>query len=150
MTKAQVWKWCSKYIRLRDALEYCKRSGIDIRQFARVEDLPVKCCDCDYVAPWIETDAGHFFGRGLGGGSGVYFDERNIFAQSKPCNAGWRGDVAQDYLGFMTEKYGEKVIDELHVLHKARILKQKDIVGYGLYYKDAYEKLVKQFTAGTT
>lgn len=141
--KKKAWYWCSRYIRLRDALSYCKKMGIDISQFSRVEDLPVKCCTCGVVKSWIRMDAGHFISRGMGGGSGVYFDERNIHAQSKDCNA-WKQGSPEEYRKFIIEKYGQGVLDELNIKHhipgrmgtmEFQILEQ--------HYKDEYKKLTK-------
>jgi len=143
--KQKAWDWCSKYIRLRDALAYCGEKGIDPTQFARIEDLPVKCCTCDKVRQWIDMDAGHFIGRGLGGRSGVYFDERNIHAQSKDCNALEQGNLA--YLDFMLDKYGQKVIDELRWLDKNQSYKYK-ITAIGEMYKRMYEELKGEVKSG--
>jgi hypothetical protein len=141
--KKKAWDWCSKYIRLRDALAYCKTLNIDIKQFARIEDLPVECCDCNSVKPWVQMDAGHYIGRGLYGKSGTYFDERNIHAQGKLCNAGFRGDTSLAYTEFMFREYGQKVVDELHIKHKTHTYSQIEIVGLGEYYKQEYENLCK-------
>lgn len=143
--KQKAWEWCSRYCRLRDALNYCRINDIDIRQFAKVEDIVGKCCTCDDVRPWIEMDAGHYFDRGGGGTSGVYFDERNINLQSKSCNAGFykgtrRPDIKANYDKFMLDKYGQGVIDELLFLHNNQSYKYK-IIGIGLMYKEMYEKL---------
>ena len=88
-------------------------------------------------------DAGHFIGRGLGGGSGVYFDERNIHAQSNLENA-FLGGNPHEYEKFMLKNYGQKVIDELRLKHKTNKYTQKDIIGLGLYYKAEYLKLCKE------
>ena len=72
--KTKASNACSRYIRLRDALEYCYDHSIDISQFNRPEDIIGKCCTCGAVKSWVRMDAGHFKGRGIGGGSGVYFD----------------------------------------------------------------------------
>lgn len=143
--KAKAWAWCSRYCRLRDALDYCRQMGIDIRGYSRIEELPVKCVDCDRVDAWIYTDAGHFFGRGLGGDSGVYFDERNIHAQNKLCNSGFRGDsvrVAHDYKKFMLERYGQQIIDELTIKHHGGSkCSTVELMALAEYYKQRYEEL---------
>jgi 5-methylcytosine-specific restriction endonuclease McrA len=76
--KEKAWKACSRYIRLRDAIAYCLKHGIDLTQFNRPEDIIGKCCTCGKVKSWIYLQAGHWKGRDLGGKSGTYFDERNI------------------------------------------------------------------------
>lgn len=137
--KKKAWYWCSRYCRLRDALEYCNKMGIDLSQFNRPEDLPVKCCTCNSVKSWIRFDAGHFISRGLGGSSGVYFDTRNIHAQSKDCNA-WKQGAPKEYDEFMREKYGQAVMDELLFQH--HIAKKHNYFLLEEYYKHEYKKLV--------
>jgi len=139
--KQKAWYWCSRYCRLRDALEYCARMRIDTSQFSRIEDLPVQCCTCKKIQSWIRMDAGHWISRSSGGRSGVYFDERNIHAQSKDCNAFYQGR-AQDYYDFMLKKYGQEVIDELKFLDKNQSYKYK-IVAIGLMYQQMYEELLQ-------
>jgi len=143
-TKQKAWQWCSKYIRLRDALDYCKRTKTDISQFSSIGNLPVNCCTCNKViSSWKYADAGHYFGRGLGGGSGAYFDERNINAQCKRCN-GFKGGNIQVYDEFMLQRWGQGVIDELFILHHGgRKYQNGELIAMGQLYKDLYEELLK-------
>lgn len=139
--KKEAWKWCSLYIRLRDAIEHQKN----------YPDQPfgnVKCCTCHRVIPWratgrgkSECDAGHFIRRGLGGGSGVYFDEKNIHAQCKRCNL-WDPDMEPRYLDFMLEKYGQNTVDLLKFMDKNHNYNRK-IVQTGLMYQQMFEELKK-------
>ncbi len=123
--KQKAWEWCSKYIRLRDSA-----NGI------------CRCCTCGVLKSWKRIDAGHFIGRGIGGSSGVYFDERNIHAQCKRCNGFKQGSYHQ-YEQFMLNKYGQKVIDELLWLHKNQSYKGK-IRAIGEMYKQMYKSLEVQ------
>jgi len=135
---------CSKYIRLRDALKYCRDHGIDIGQFVRPEDIVGKCCTCGAVKSWIYCDAGHYIGRGIGGSSGVYFDERNIHLQCKQCN-GFKGGAPNEYKEFMLKKYGQPVIDELMRKHFSFLdCKNLAMNAMEIFYKDKYEEL-KEF-----
>ena len=131
--KKKAWQWCSKYIRLRDAIEFHKDHP----------ETPfgyVQCCTCGNIVVYnINCDAGHFISRGKGGMSGVYFDERNIHAQCKICNGFHQGRQAI-YKEFMLEKYGQEVIDELEFLDKNNSYFKK-IVGIGLMYKQMYKEL---------
>ncbi|KKL97007.1 hypothetical protein LCGC14_1838810, partial [marine sediment metagenome] len=77
--------------------------------------------------------------RDVGGGSGVYFDERNIAAQAKRCNA-FRQGASQDFEVYLREKYGQGVLDELAV--KQRIPQKENIYAIGTYYKLEYERLL--------
>ncbi|HDY88114.1 MAG TPA: hypothetical protein ENH82_08390 [bacterium] len=138
--KQRAWKWCSKFIRLRDALAYCKKVGIDPGLY-EIEDLPIECCTCNRVRSFRQMDAGHFISRGSGGGSGVYFDERNVNTQCKSCNAFHQG-APLEYNDFMKEKYGQEVIDELRrkdkIIHRHASIEHRALA---IYYKDAYEDL---------
>lgn len=131
----------SRYIRLRDALAYCKSRGIDTGQFARPEEIIGVCCTCGTVKRWFKMDAGHFKPRGIGGGSGTYFDERNVHLQCKPCN-GFDGGRVQDYEKFIIEKYGQGVLDELNIKH--RIPGRMGTTGLQvleIHYKQEYKNL---------
>ena len=132
-TKKDAWKWCSRYIRLRDSIEYCKQRGISL------DSGIVQCCTCDTVKQWKYVDAGHFIGRGLGGGSGVYFDERNIHAQCKRCNAFEQGN-AQVYELFIFNKYSQDVVEELRIKHHTNNYKGK-LWAIGQMYKKMYKDL---------
>lgn len=131
--KKEAWDWCSKYIRLRDAMTYQDK----------YPDTPfgyVKCCTCSTVVIYNQNcDAGHFISKGSRGMSGVYFDERNIHAQCKSCNGFHQGRQVV-YRDFMLEKYGQEVIDKLEFLDKNQSYYGK-IIGIGLMYKQMFEEL---------
>jgi len=131
--KQEAWEWCSKWIRLRDAIEYQEK----------YPDVPfgyVKCCTCPRIIIYNKNcDAGHFIPKGKGGASGVYFDERNIHAQCKECNGFHQGKQVV-YLEFMLDKYGQEVVDKLNWLDKNQSYKGK-IIGIGLMYREMYEEL---------
>ena len=131
--KKEAWEWCSKYIRLRDAIAYQKK----------YPDVPfgyVKCCTCNRIVIWNKNcDAGHFIPKSRGGLSGVYFDERNIHAQCKDCNGFHQGKQAV-YKEFMLEKYGQDVIDKLEFLDRNQSYRGK-IIGIDLMYQQMFEEL---------
>jgi hypothetical protein len=134
--KQKAWIWCSKYIRLRDALEYQKKHP-------EVELGWVKCCTCGKVIHIKKNcDAGHFISRGSRGLSGVYFDERNIHAQCKTCN-GFNQGRHHEYEQFMLDKYGQDTIDLLRYLDVHQSYKGK-IVAIGEMYKEMYEQLSRE------
>lgn len=134
---------CSKYIRLRDALDYCKRVGIDTRQFTNWMSLPVKCCTCGKIITIRQAQAGHYFSRGQSGGSGAYFDERNINTQCAVCN-GFEGGNIQIYTEFMLKKYGQGMIDALQILHKGgRRYAYGELEAIRIMYKDMFNELLK-------
>ena len=122
--KAEAWIWCSLYIRLRDS----------------VNGEWGPCCDCKKPVLIKYADAGHYIGRGSGGGSGVYFDERNIHLQAKQCNLS--NQNRDGYRKFMLKEYGQKVIDELELKHRTHNYTLMELEGLKLYYKQAYEEIL--------
>lgn len=131
--KDETWKWMSKYVRLRDCVEYTKKHPSADNEYA-------PCCTCGEIKHWKRADAGHFIGRGIGGSSGVYFDERNVNFQCKRCN-GFLGGNQIEYEKFMIRKYGKDVVDHLKILHKAKIYTFAEILFLGIYYKQKFEEL---------
>ena len=126
-------KWFSLYVRLRDALEFQKEVGGDI-------DISIgRCCTCGVIKQWRYMDCGHFISKGVGGHSGVRWDERNAHLQCKICNAFMQGN-AQNYHEFMLARYGETTINELRWLDKNQSYKYK-IEAVGLLYKELYREL---------
>lgn len=128
--KQKAWDWCSKYIRLRDSFD------------PTAQHLYGQCCTCKkYISSFGRDcgDAGHFIPRGIGGSSGVYFDERNIHLQCKRCNK-WGHGMPTEYRQFMLNKYGQEVIDKLEFLHKNQSYKGK-ITAIGEMYRQMYEEL---------
>lgn len=73
----------------------------------------------------------------------MYFDERNIHAQSKDCNK-WKQGAAQEYRLFIIEKYGEHMPDELLAKHYI-LPDMRDLAMLAMerYYKERYEELTK-------
>ncbi len=140
--KKDAWTACSKYIRLRDALDYCDRYSIDISQFNRPRDLIGACCTCGAVKSWNDMDAGHWIGRGLGGHSGTYFDERNSHLQCKKCNA-WEAGHEKKHEKYILEKYGQAVIDELERKHLIPLDSRKlPMQAMEIFYIEKYKELV--------
>ncbi len=133
----------SRYIRLRDSISYCKKRGIDIGQFTRPEDIIGECCTCGAVKSWIRMDAGHFKSRGSGGGSGVYFDERNVALQCKQCN-GFGGGRPKEFEEHIRNKYGQDVLDEIERKHHIPFIGgDLAMKAMEIYYKDKYKELIK-------
>ena len=131
--KQKAWRWCAKYIKLRDAIE----------DLLVTKDISlVRCRAC---GKWLKTNskeaqASHYFSRGAGGSSGVYFDERNIHICCYQCNCFRQGNMMA-YREFMLEKYGQDVLDDLEFRHRNKIYQQKDFIGFELYYKQEFERL---------
>lgn len=143
MTKTTAMQWLSRYARLRDGIGYCKTHGIDIRQFIRWLDLPCKCCTCNVIRTLRQMDAGHFIGRGSGGGSGVYLDERNVNAQCRRDN-GFEQGAHIAYRQFIIDKYGQEGLDDLEFRHKNHFYRVQEIIGLELYYKQKFEEMCRE------
>jgi len=134
--KQRAWQWCSKYCRLRDAIEYQK-------QYPEVDLGWVKCSTCNRIVHIKKNaDAGHCINRGSRGASGVYFDERNISTQCKICNA-FEGGRQAEHEKYIIRKYGQKVLDELYVLDRIQSYKGK-YMAIELMYREMYEALLKE------
>ncbi len=134
--KKNAWRWCAKYIKLRDAIkDLPKTNDIDL----------VICRTC---GKWLRTkskeaQACHFIGKGLGGSSGVYFDERNIHIGCYQCNCFKQG-APIEYKQFMLQEYGQSVIDELERKHRIPGDKgELAMKAMEIFYKQKYEELVK-------
>ena len=141
--KSKASKACSRFIRLRDAIDYCKVHGVDLSQFSRPEDVIGQCCTCGAVKSWFRMDAGHWKGRGIGGGSGTYFDERNIDLQCKQCN-GFQGGRVADHEEYLVKKYGRKIVDEIERKHYTRIdMKAMAMQAMEIHYKEKYKELIE-------
>jgi len=127
MKRSTANSYLSQYILLRDSMpghEYCR------------------CCTCGCVIPvrGHQSHAGHFIGKGHGGSSGVYFDERNVHAQCHNCNTYEQGN-GPAYYEFMLHKYGQEVIDELKLKHK--LPRPHSISEYGIFYREKLKELKK-------
>lgn len=122
----------SNYIRLRDALELHKETGTDISLG--------RCCTCGKIGQWRYMDCGHFISKGMGGASGVRYDERNAHLQCNSENAFEQGNIPA-YREFMLNKYGQEIIDELKIKDKTHTYSLLELEGLLLYYKQEYKKL---------
>ena len=131
MKRTTANQYMSQYILLRDA------NPSNNYEF-------VLCCTCGKVMSRLGSNshAGHFIGKGLGGGSGVYYDQRNVHAQCHRCNEYEQGN-AVEYYPFMLEKYGQEVIDELRMKH--RLPRPHSIDEYGIMYREMYKELKKKY-----
>lgn len=102
ITKDKVWKIFSRYIRLRDCLEFT--GMLEMGQ----------CVTCMRSFPYSELQAGHFL---PGRHNSVLFDERNCHSQCEHCNNLPKGNPVP-YRRFMLAVYGQAVIDELEYLDR--------------------------------
>ena len=90
----KLWKIFSEYIRRRNAS--CDYAA---------------CCSCGRVTLWKDMDAGHFISRVH---AYLKYDERNVHAQCKGCNAFKQGNYA-GYREFMIKTYGVKVVEQMEL-----------------------------------
>ena len=124
--KKEAWEWCSRYIRLRDT---------DKNQLT-------SCITCGKKNHPKDVDAGHFISRTH---NSTLFDERNIFAQCKFCNApGLGGDDAKRvFRQRAIERIGE---DEVVALEQLSNLPTKisdlELMALTQDYKQRVEELL--------
>ena len=94
--KVRVWRWFSRYIRLRDAKNgYCN------------------CISCGRTHHWKEMQAGHFVPKARG--NAIYFNETNSNAQCAYCNK-WKSGNLSEYRVAIDKKYGKGTADEMERL----------------------------------
>lgn len=142
--KDKAWNQCSKYIRLRDSIEWNRANYQDITGI-QPKLLLCKCVTCSTIKIWPRMDAGHFIPRGSRGQSGVYFHEKNIHCQCSDCNGFKEGNTLA-YLDFMVAKYGQSVVDELRALDAmVKSYSAFELMGFELMYKQMYKELMKEF-----
>lgn len=138
--KDKTWKWMQKFIKLRDAIE--DKLDPDL--------LYVRCRSCGKVLERGTRDcqAGHYIGRGQGGQSGVYFNEYNVWTQCSNCNRyeqGNRTGFEQFFINKFGKEKAEQIIEDLKIQHKIYSYSLLEIEGLGLYYKQKYEELCKEY-----
>jgi hypothetical protein len=77
----------------------------------------VTCVTCGAVDHYTKMDGGHWIPKGR---SNRYaFDDRNVHVQCKSCNLfGMKHGVAAfKYMQFMTDKYGQELVDQMLADH---------------------------------
>jgi len=142
--KAKASKAMSRYVRLRDAIAYCKEYNIDLRQFSKPEDIIGKCSTCGTVKAWLYMDAGHWKTRGMGGSSGAYFMPENVHLQCKRCNA-FESGRPTEMENYIREKYGDDIVSDITLQHHIR--QRRSGVEYAAMeelYKQEYKQLIEE------
>lgn len=110
--KKTAWKWCSLYIRLRDAAY----GGY------------VKCVTCTTWKHYLSIHAGHYYPKGAGVGRYIEFDIDNIASQCFSCNSYKSGNLGE-YQKYMVNRYGADIFDKLqqrNAINRMKILKESD------------------------
>ena len=113
--KQIAWDWMSRWVRITAVIETCEQ----IPTLSPL-DLIAQCCTCGKLSSVRKKggiQAGHYKARGIGGGSGTYFDERNIGPQCGSCN-GFEGGRPEKFREYLVEKYDEETVQDLERLHK--------------------------------
>ena len=134
MKRSTANHYLSQYILLRDAIK--QHNAYMAYEF-------VKCCTCGKAMSRFSqsSHAGHFVSKGMGGGSGVYWDERNVNTQCTSCNK-WMQGNGPEYYKFMLNDYGQAVIDELMQRH--HLPRPHSIDEYGIMYREKFKELKKE------
>ncbi len=137
--KKETDKWCSRYIRLRDSIVFRKSRAKSWLDYCWVE-----CYTCGKLIETKYSQSGHWKSRGIGGSSGIYFDERAIKTQCPNCNAFNQGSP-KEYTERMLQEYGQTILDELEIKHKVGKYSLMDLVGLELYFKAEVEQMLEEY-----
>ena len=109
--KSIAWDWLSRKIRLEAVVEFSQKHRTPM------DEGGVECYTCGKIL-WVgDADAGHYKSRGVGGSSGLYFDERAIRVQCKQCNA-FRQGRPEEFRKGLVKEYNEEIVKDLDKLHK--------------------------------
>lgn len=130
----------SRYIRLKEAIEYCKMMRIDLNDFHRPEDILGICVTCAKVQAWIRMQGGHYKSRGSGGHSGAYFLEENIHTQCTQCNR-YDAGRPEEYRQYLVDRYGEDEVQRIELRHKLP-LPTMSFEGLKMMYEEMYKGLL--------
>lgn len=130
MKRSTANHYFSKYILLRDAIPPDRDC--------------VRCCTCGRILIRLSrhSHAGHFISKGMGGSSGVYFDERNVHPQCYNCNK-WMQGNAIEYHAYMLKCYGADIVEELRRKH--HLPRPHSIDEYGIMYREKYKELTHKY-----
>jgi len=120
--KANAWRWCSKYIRLKWA---------DSNGYA-------SCVTCGVTKHWKELDAGHFIPKSRG--NAIYFEEDNLAPQCDSCNR-FHGGKDHMFTLWMLDWYGRERVEELE--HQAQTTVKYTAADYDAMADD-YRERVKE------
>jgi hypothetical protein len=86
-------------------------------------------------------DAGHYKGRGIGGGSGTYFDERNIHLQCKRCN-GFHNGRMEEHAEYIEKKYDHKTLKEIE--RKSKLPLNVNFGAIEIYFTERCKELERE------
>ena len=103
--KETAWKYFSKYIRIRDAIE---TTGTITH---------ARCITCGTVLPITEMDAGHAI---QGRSNSILFIEEICHAQCRACNRFSSGKLSE-YKKILIMRYGQEKWEEWEAMKHKRI-----------------------------
>jgi hypothetical protein len=114
-----LWKWFSRYIRLRACLDVA-------RGFCA-------CITCGRVHHYKDMDAGHYISRRW---KPTKYHENNVYAQCVHCNRDLSGNVAE-YRIKLVELFGEEHVAEMEAYSRTPFKKMlhEDVVALAAYYR---------------
>ncbi|KKN75778.1 hypothetical protein LCGC14_0376540 [marine sediment metagenome] len=139
--KSIAWDWMARWVRLKGVVATAERLG------TFTTDALAQCYTCGRLVDIRRRgggQAGHYKPRGLGGGSGTYFDERNIRVQCGSCN-GFEGGRTEEFREGLVAEYDEETVQELERLHRLPSRwGPREFPGLVLYYQAEVGKLLKE------
>jgi len=124
--KKTLWRWFSRYIRLRDS----------------DEDGICTCITCGRKHKWDsgQIDAGHYIPKNTG--NAIYFNEKDVNAQCKYCNKYLHANLAK-YRPAIDKKYGPGTADALEIISRETVsFTEKELIEKIDYYKIEVKKLL--------
>jgi hypothetical protein len=135
--KQKASDWMSRAIRLQGVLDFRKK-------YNDPDAEHVECVTCGRIVPIKKADMGHWQGRGSGGESGTYFDERNVGPQCKRCN-GFEGGRQREFEAYIIKKYKKKTAEDLKLRHKLPSPHgPKEYPGLILYWQAETKRLLEE------
>lgn len=143
--KKKTNDWCARYVRLRDSIAFYKGRGSTTQPGEWVE-----CYTCGKLIETKASQSGHWKSRGIGGNSGIYFDERAIHAQCVQCNGFAQGEPAE-FKAHLLDDFlraglnGQEVLDELEIKHKVGRYSLMDLVGLEMFFKAEVEAMLTEY-----
>ena len=137
--KATTWRWCSRYVRVRDCIAYCQQYGIDPGM------MICKCYTCGQVKDIRDMHAGHYRSRGHGGHSGIYFAEEALKAQCVRCNT-YDDGRPEEFRTNLIKELGDEAIEMLHKLHHINRYKKEDLIVLKEIYRTQVKQLCEEYS----
>lgn len=135
--KATTWRWCSRYVRVRDSINYARQYGLAL------DSMFCKCYTCGHVHDIRDMDAGHYRSRGHGGHSGIYFETDALRTQCTRCNT-YNAGMPDEFRANLIKEYGEDIIEKLLTAHKIKGYKMTELAVLKEYFRTEVNQMCEE------